>query len=215
MKVRLQVSGVVIVAFLLFFSCARPSFTLMGTHAAVSRVSHYDTEGSLISRYESLSIFIESEEDAILQMEVTSPDRLNTWLFPAKKKIVADQGYYGKAGLSLGQRLPLPRGEWELRILKDDGRTITEPFMLEKGSEAQTYQHLLDGVEGNLVLDESVKECSIQILDENRAPLYSTLTTEQTISLGSLYPKWEKARFVVLSWYDEPSKLSHIAWYEL
>jgi hypothetical protein len=215
MKARVQVSSIVILGLLLCFSCARPSFTLMGIHTSVSLVSHVDREGTLTSSYESLSVFIESEEDANLQMEVTSPDELNTWLFPATKESVDKQGYYGKAGLSLGQRVPLPRGEWSLRVLRDDGRTITEHFTLEKGSVITPFQHHLDAVEGKLVLDEQVKECAIQLLDETEKTLYSTLTTEQTIDLTNLYPKWDSVRFLGLAWYDEAAKQSQIVWYSL
>ena len=215
MKARLRVSSIVILALLLCFSCARPSFSLRGVHTSVSLVSHFDSEGTLTSSYESLGVFIESEEDATLQMEVTSPDALNTWLFPAMKKSVDKQAYYGKSALSLGQRMPLPRGEWSLRVLRDDGRTISENFTLEKGSEIASFQHHLDAVEAKLVLDEQVRECAVQLLDEKKKLLYSTLTTEQTLELASLYPNWENVRFVGLTWYDEAARLNQIVWYTL
>lgn len=215
MKARLQVSIGVIVVLLLFFSCARPAFSLMGIHTGVSLVHQYDSEGTLLYSYEALSVFIESEEDANLQMEVSSPDGLNTWLFPAVKKSVGGLTYYGKAALSLGQRVSLPRGEWSLRVLRDDGRTISENFTLEKGSDPPPFLHHLDAGKGELILDDQVRECAIQLLDEKKKSLYSTLTKEQTLNLASLYAKWDKVRFVVLSWYDEPSKQSQIAWYEL
>ncbi len=215
MNARLRFSFVLLLALLLCFSCARPSFTLMGIHTGVSRISHVDSGGALTSSYESLSVFVESEEDANLQMEVTSPDELNTWVFPASKKRVDKQGYYGKAGLSLGQRIPLPRGEWSLRVLRDDGRTITEHFTLEKGMEATSFQHHLDAAEGKLVLDERVKECAIQLLDKTKKTLYSTLTTEQTLELTKLYPQWDRVRYLGLAWYDEAAKQSQIIWYTL
>ncbi|MBI9094667.1 MAG: hypothetical protein JEY71_07280 [Sphaerochaeta sp.] len=215
MKVRLRFSFLIILALLLCFSCTRPPFTLMGIHTGVSRVSHFDSEGKLTTSYESLSVFIESEEDAELQMEVTSPDGLTTWLFPAPKKSIDKQGYYGKAGLSLGQWMSLPSGEWSLRVLRSDGRTITEHFALEKGAEATSFQHHLDAGKGTLVLDGEVGECAIQLLDETKKTLYATLTTEQTIDLTKLYPQWDRVRFLGLAWYDEAAKKSQIAWYAL
>jgi len=215
MKARLRFPTIVILALLLCFSCTRPSFSLIGLHTALSLVSHFDSEGKLTSSYESLSVFIETEEDANLQMEVTSPDERNTWLFPAMKKSVEKKDYYGKTALSLGQKMPLPKGEWSLRILRDDGRSIEENFTLEKGKEPQSFQHHLDAEKGTLVLDEQVKECSLQLLDENKKVLYSTLTTEQTLQLTSLYPTWDEVRFVGITWYDEAARLNQIVWYTL
>jgi len=215
MKARLRFSCIVILALLLCLSCTRPPFSLMGIHTGVSLVSHFDREGTLTSSYESLSVFIESEEDAILQMEVTSPDERNTWLFPAMKKSVGKQGYYGKSALSLGQRLLMPRGEWSLRVLRDDGRTISEHFTLEQGMEPKSFLHHLDAEKATLVLDGQVKEFSLQLLDENKKLLYSTLTTEQTLDFTSLYPKWDKVRFVGLTWYDEEARMNQIVWYTL
>ena len=215
MKTKLRVSFVIIVALLICVSCTRPSFTLQGVHTGVSLTHTFTSEGILPSRYESLSVFIESEKDANLQLEVVSPDGLNIWLFPVTKKTVEKQEYYGKANLSIGSWMPLPRGEWTLRILRDDGRTITEQFTVETGSEVQSFHHQLDGVQGKLVLDEQVKQCSIQLLNEEKKSLYSIITTEQTLELASLYPKWEQVRFVVISWYDDSAMLSQIAWYAL
>ncbi|HAF86910.1 MAG TPA: hypothetical protein DCG32_11245 [Sphaerochaeta sp.] len=215
MKARLQFSSMVILALLLCFSCTRPSFTLMGIHTGVSRVSYLDSEGALTSSYESLSVFIESEEGANLQMEVTSPDGLTTWLFPASTRSVDKQGFYGKAGLSLGQWMSLPRGEWSLRALRSDGRTITEHFTLEEGAEATSFQHHLNAEEGTLVLDGQVRECAIQLLDEKKKTLYSTLTTDQTLELSKLYPQWDRVRFIGLAWYDEAARQSQIVWYTL
>lgn len=215
MKARLQVCFGVILALLLCFSCTRPSFSVMDMQTEVSLVHYFDTEGSLTSSYESLSVFIESEDDANLQMEISSPDGLNTWLFQATKKIVTKQSYYGKAGLSIGERIPLPRGEWLLRVLSSDGRTIAEHFTLERGSEASSFQHHLDAETAVIVLDEQAKEYDLRLLDEKRSILFSTLTTEHTIDLTKLYPKWDKVRFVVLTWYDETAKQSQVAWYAL
>ncbi len=215
MKTRLHVSSLVLVALLFCVSCARPPFSLMDLHTGVSLVSHFDREGNRTSSYESLSVFVESEEGANLQMEVISPDALNTWLFPAEKKRVDNQDYYGKAALSLGQRMALPRGEWSLRVMRNDGRTITENFILEKGSAPQAYEHHLDAEKGELVLDARVKECSIQLLDEKRNVLHRSTTTEQTLDLSLLYPNWDKVRFIVLGWYDDPAKQSQITWYTL
>lgn len=215
MKARLQVSCCVTLALLLFLSCTRPPFSLRGIHTEVSLVQHVDSEGSLTLSYESLSVFVQSEEDANLQMEVTSPDGLDTWLFTAIKKSVDKQQYYGKPALSLGERMPIPRGEWSLRILKDDGRTIAEHFIVEKGSEPQSLQHQLDAKKGLLVLDEKVNECALHFLDEKKTVLYSTVTTDHTIDLAKLYPKWDKVRFLTLSWYDEAAKMSQVVWYDL
>lgn len=215
MRTRLQLSSIVIVALLLCLSCTRPSFTLMGIHTGVSRVSHYDREGELTSSYESLSVFVESEEDANLQMEVSSPDGQSSWLFPAKTERIDKIDYYGKASLSLGEQMPLPRGEWSLRVMRDDGRTITESFVLEAGTEAALAQHLLDSDTGTLILPEQVRECAIQLLDVNRRVLHRSTTTEQTIALTSLYTNWDKVRSVGLSWYDEGAKQSQIVWYSL
>lgn len=215
MKARLQVSFGVIVALLLCFSCTRPPFSVMALHPEVSLVHHFDRDGSLTSSFESLSVFIVSEDDANLQMEISSPDGLNTWLFQATKKSIAKQSYYGKAGLCLGSRVPLPRGEWLLRVLSSDGRTITEQFILEKGSEASSFHHHLDAEAAVIVLDEQAKEYDIRLLDEKRSTLFSTLTLEHTIDLAKLYPKWDKVSFVVLTWYDETAKQSQVAWYTL
>ncbi len=215
MKTRLHVSSLVLVALLSCVSCARPPFSLIDLHAGVSRVSHFDSEGNRTSSYESLSVFIESEEGANLQMEVLSPDALSTWLFPAEKKRVDNQDYYGKADLSLGQRMALPRGEWSLRVMRDDGRTITEQFTLESGDEPQDVHHHLEAEKGELTLDTRVRECSILLLDEKRDVLHRSTATGQTLDLTLLYPNWEKVRFVVLGWYDDPSKQSQIAWYTL
>lgn len=187
----------------------------MGIHTGVSLVSHVDRDGSLVSSYESLGVFIESEEDADLQMEVTSPDGLNSWIFPVQKKRVDNQDFYGKSGLSLGPRVPLPRGEWSLRILQSDGRTLTENFTLEKASEQTSYQHHLDADTGFLVLDELVGECALLLLDETKKVLLRSTTTEQTIDLTSLYPQWDEVRLLGLSWYEETAKLSHEVWYTL
>lgn len=215
MRARLYVSSLVIVVLLLCFSCTRVSFTLMGLHTAVSLVSLADSEGKITSSYESLGLFIESEEDATLQMEVVSPDGLNTWLFPAGKKSVGNQDYYGKSGLTLGARAPLPRGQWSVRILRDDGRTITESFILEKGSEPLSCEHHLDAQKGTLVLDSQAKECSLQLLDEKKNVLHRSTTTEQTLDLTDLYPNWDKVRFVGISWYDEAARMSQMVWYTL
>lgn len=211
MKARLHVLSICILALLLCLSCTRPSFTLMDIHTGVARVSHYDREGTLTSSYESLSVFVESEEDANLQMEVTSPDGLTTWLFPAGK----NQEYYGKSSLSLGERMPIPGGEWSLRVMRDDGRTIAESFVVERGSEAASYQYHLDADTLSLVLDEKIRECAIQLLDKNKNVLYRSTTTEQRLELTSLYPKWDRVRFVGLSWYDEGAMQSQIVWYAL
>jgi|GEM_PF-4743350 len=215
MKTKLRFSFVVILALVLCFSCTRPSFTLMGLHTGLSLVHQGNSEGTLISNYESLSVFIESEEDATLQMEITSPDGLNTWLFPAARKSVGKQGYYGNTGLSLGPSMPLPSGEWTLRVLSSDGRTITENFTLERGSDPQPFVHHLDAEKGILVLDEQVKECSLQLLDREKKILYSTLTTEQALDLARFYPTWDQVRFVGLTWYDEAARMSQIVWYTL
>lgn len=215
MKARLQISSLMILALLLSISCARPSFSLMGIHTSVSSIHHYDGEGNLTSAYESLGVFIESEEDASLQMEVTSPDGLDTWLFPAVKQTVDKQLYYGKSGLSLGTRVPLPRGEWSLRILRSDGRTITEHFTLEKGFEVTPFEHHFDAEKGVLFLDEQVREYALQLLDEKKRILFATTTTEQSLDLKSFYPKWDTVRFLALSWYDEAAKQSLVAWYDL
>lgn len=215
MKGWLRFSSLMILALGLFFSCSRPSFTLMGIHTSVTLVSLVDSEGNLTASYESLGVFIESEGDATLQMEVTSPDFLNTWLFQAMKKSADKQDYYGKSGLSLGSGMPLPRGQWSVRILRDDGRTITESFFLEKGSQTQAFEHHLDAQKGLLVLDSQLMECSLQLLDEKKNVLHRSTTTEQMIDLTSLYPKWDKVRFVGLSWYDEAARMSQMLWYAL
>lgn len=215
MKARLRVSSIVILALLFCLSCTRPSFSVMGVHTGVSLVHHFDKDGVQTQSYESLSVFIESEEDANLQMEVTSPDARTSWLFSAVRKSVDNQGYYGKAGLTLGQTMPLARGEWSVRVLRDDGRTITESFTLEKGSDPQSFLHQLDAEKGTLVLDEQLRECSLQLLDEKQKILYSTLTSEQTLDLASLYPTWDRVRFVGITWYDESAKMNQIAWYTL
>ncbi len=215
MKARLRVSFIVILSLVLTLSCARPPFNLLGIHTGVNLVTHVDREGYVSSSYESLSVFVESEDDANLQMEVISPDTLNTWIFPALKQSVDKQGYYGKAGLTLGSHAPLPRGEWSVRVLKSDGRTITEHFTLEKGSATASYENHLDAEKKELILDVKIGECALQLLDETNKVLYRSTTTEQAIDLSTLYPKWDRVRSVGLSWYDEASRQSHIVWYDL
>lgn len=215
MKGRLRVLSVGILALLLSVSCARPSFSLTGIQSTLSSVHLLDREGALITSYESLSLFVETEEDATLQMEIISPDGLNSWVFPAEKQIWEKQDYYGKSGLSLGQRMPLPRGQWSLRLLNSDGRTLTEQFSVEKGSAFSSFQHQVDAEEGTLLLDESMGECAIQLLDEKKRVLHRSTTTEQSIDLTSLYPKWDSVRFVGLTWYDEGARANQIVWYAL
>lgn len=199
----------------LFFSCSRPPFSVLGIHPQVSSVQHYDRHGSLLSSYESLSIFIESEEDARLQMEVTSPDGLNSWIFPAEKRSLENGSFYGRSSLSLGGRISIPPGEWSVRLLNSDGRTISEHFTVERGAEAVSYQTLFDGEKGTLVLDERIVECALELLDEKKRVLHRSTTTGQMIDLTSLYAHWDRVAFVGLSWYDEGSSVSQILWYEL
>lgn len=215
MKARLRVTAVVLLALLLASSCTRPPFSLMETHSSLASVYHLDREGSLTDKYESLGVFIVSEGDASLQMEVTSPDGMSTWLFPAEKRNVADQDYYGKSGLTLGRLMSLPRGEWSLRVLNSDGRTLTDQFTVQQGPAPSSFHHHLDAEEGTLVLDEGFNEYGLQLLDAKGRELYRSTTTEHRIELTSLYSKWDEVRFVGIAWYDDPSLQSMIVWYDL
>lgn len=215
MKARLHSLFISILVLLLFFSCSRTPFSVLGLHSSLSSVHLFDREGSLSSSYESLALFVELEQDAALQLEVISPDGLNSWIFAAEKQEMESGEYYGKGGLTLGQSVPLPPGTWSVRILNSDGRTLTESFTLEKGPKAPPFHHQLDAEKGLLVLDEGITEYSIQLLDEKKKVLHRSTTTEQTLDLTSLYPSWQKVHFVGLAWYDEAAKASQIVWYAL
>lgn len=215
MKGKLHVLLLGILALVLTFSCARPPFSLTGVHSSLSSVHLHDREGSLISSYESLGVFVETEEGSSLQMEVTSPDGLIFWVFPAEKKSWDGQDFYGRASLSLGQQMPLPRGQWSLRLLASDGRTLSESFVVEEGSPFTPYQHQMDADRGVLLLDEGGAEYAIQLLDEKKSALFRSTSTEQRVDLTSLYQRWDKVRFVGVSWYDEGAKASQIVWYTL
>ncbi len=215
MRTRLHIVLGSLLVLSCFFSCSRPPFSVLDIHPALNSVRHYDRDGSLTASYESLSLFIESEENAFLQMEITSPDGLNSWIFPAEKRSLDKESYYGRGSLSLGQRVPIPQGQWLVRILNSDGRTISEHFTITRGSEAPSYQNLFDAVEGTLLLDERIAECALQLLDEKRGVLHRSTTTEQMIDLTSLYAKWDRVSLVGLAWYDESSKANLLVWYEL
>ncbi|MDY0290298.1 MAG: hypothetical protein RBR15_15835 [Sphaerochaeta sp.] len=215
MKARLGLLAAGVAALLLFFSCSRPPFTLSGVHVSVSTVSTLDRDGTLVESHESLGIFFEGEAKGDLQMEVISPDGLTSWIFPAEKRIVEKVSYYGRSNLTLGGRMPLPRGVWSMRVLNSDGRTLTEQFSVEKGLEAAPYQNSLDAEAGLLVLDESLGACELQLLGEKKEVLHRSTTTEQSITLTSLYQKWEKVRHVGLAWYDEGARAGRIVWYAL
>lgn len=215
MKVRLRLYAISIVVLLFFLSCSRPPFLLSELHVSVSSVSTLDRDGSLVECHESLGLFFESDTKEALQMEVISPDGLNSWIFPASQSSVGKESYYGRSNLTLGERMPLPRGVWSVRILNSDGRTLTEEFTVEKGLEAVQYQNSLDAETGLLVLDEGLGECDLQLLDEKKEVLHRSTTTEQSIELTSLYQRWEKVRYVGLAWYDEEARASQIVWYAL
>ncbi|MDT4761746.1 hypothetical protein [Sphaerochaeta sp. PS] len=216
MKARLPILVCVGFAFSLLFSCSRSPFTLIEVHSEVSTVRLYDRAQQLITQYESLGVFLQTEEEQpSLQLEVTSPDGLNTWLFKAEKKVVDGIPYYGSANLSLGPLVPIAEGQWSLRVLKDDGRTLSDSFMVEKGTASPRPLPEVDRESWTLAVGDGIGEYGLQLLDEKGRLLFSKTTGDRQVNLQQLYKKWENVHTLGLAWYDERAKESQIVWYLL
>lgn len=212
---RYSISLIVLSVILVSISCSRAPFSLIALHTELSLTRHYDREGRVSVEYESLALFLESEVGNTLHMEVLAPDTLTSWSFPATPQMVKEHQYYGRGGLTLGSGTSLPRGEWEVKILHSDGRTITEHFTLEQTAQPLYSSDNYTIVDDTLILGEGITDYSLEFLDAYENVLYTSFGTEQEVELSSLYPIWQQAHYLLLCWYDEPAQMSIYERYEL
>jgi len=112
-------------------SCSREDFSLREEQSTIVVSVDVDSSGAFSPARYSLSLYVDvgfTIEPEELQFSVTTPDGLDNWeFFPA---LIEFDGvrWLGHSNISLGAEVPVPKGDWSLRLFLKDGRTIEHSF---------------------------------------------------------------------------------------
>lgn len=116
---------------LVCISCSREEFSLLEEQSGVVVSVDFDDSGIPSRADHALSLFVDVGSDfapADLQFSVVSPDGVYQWEFFPLEVIFDDVRWLGYPNLALGPGIPIPEGEWILRLFLKDGRTMDHQF---------------------------------------------------------------------------------------
>ncbi len=112
-------------------SCSREDFSLLEEQSGIVVSVDIDDSGIPSQAGHALSLFVDVGSDfapADLQFSVVSPDGVYQWEFFPSEVIFDDVRWLGYPNLALGSGVPIPEGEWILRLFLKDGRTLEHQF---------------------------------------------------------------------------------------
>lgn len=112
-------------------SCSREDFSLREEQSTVVISVDADSSGVFSSPRHALSLYVDvgfGIEPEELQFSVATPDGLDIWeFFPVSVEFDGVR-WLGHPNISLGEEIPIPKGDWSLRLFQKDGRTIERSF---------------------------------------------------------------------------------------
>lgn len=112
-----KTAAAALLLLLVLVSCARNEFTIssMEIQPYVLRDGHM-----------GLSVFAMTEDD--ISIEVTDPSGDLTWRPQTTQTVFNGSPYRGSADMIMPLGVPLPKGQWLLKLIRKDGRVIEQTF---------------------------------------------------------------------------------------
>ncbi len=201
-------------------SCSRTPFSLISEIHSVSTVTHYDKSGTVLDSYENLSIYVETEDvgsEERLQMQVVSPDGLDTWNFEAQKKEIDNIVYFGYPSLAKEMGTHIQDGLWHLWMIREDGRALEKEFTVNRGKDivAPSRRTVVYDKKTGIVHISDNLSYAINLLSEEKNSLFEGEIVGPEIDLKVLTKKWAKVSSMILGYYDDTVNRSIVDWYEL
>lgn len=112
-----KTAAAVLLLLLVLVSCQRNEFTIRSIEIQpyVLRDGHM-----------GLSVFAMTEDD--ISIEVTDPSGDLTWRPQTTQTVFNGSPYRGSADMIMPLGVPLPKGQWLLKLIRKDGRVIEQTF---------------------------------------------------------------------------------------
>ena len=212
------------ISAMVFLSCSRTPFSLVSETHAVSSVTRYGKGGEVLETYENLSIYIETEEaeSEDLQMQVTSPSGLDSWNFPATRKEVDGDVYYGSSALARTDGKQLENGLYHLLVMRKDGKSLEKEFLVQtKNPETGSipYQVSFTKQTGMLAVKnpgaEAFQPCLVSLLSKTNAVLFEGEMQGDSVDVKKLTERWTQIDSVMIGYFDSFENRTIIGWYSL
>jgi hypothetical protein len=185
-------------------------------------VTRYGIDGEVLGTYQTLSIYIETEDigEEKLQMQVTSPSGQNIWNFSATRKAVEGEILFGSSSLALGDGTHFENGIWHLLVMRKDGRSLEKDFVVQKrpieaGGNLLTVT--FDKKTGTLGItgqeNESEQSYAISLLSKTEAVIFEGEMQGTSLDVKKLTQKWSQTSSVMVGYYDASANMSIVGWY--
>lgn len=212
------------ISAMVFLSCSRIPFTLVSETHAVSSVTRYGKDGDVLETYETLSIYIETEEaeSQDLQMQVTSPSGLDSWNFPATRKEVDGVVYYGSSALARTEGKQLENGLYHLLVMRKDGKSLEKEFLVQTQNPKTAnipYQVSFTRQTGMLAVEypeaKAFQPYLVSLLSKTNAVLFEGEMQGASLDVKKLTERWSQIDSVMIGYFDSFGNRSIIGWYDL
>ncbi len=123
-----------LVVSLLLFSCSKDQYSVINLETNVKNV----VQLPFVEANEELQLsFSLLGENGTIQVKIAAPNAVSAWYTTVQAENKNNDGSYTVGPLAMGNQILLPRGQWELTVINQDGLSLSEEFTLSESSESK------------------------------------------------------------------------------